>query len=94
MGLAPFFFGLGEERLTSPPAAEINPSVVRLARALLTLTGVVSLSLCAGLYISGVEIISWAWILTFCLGILSLLSAYFESPTGVVTTVIIFFHPD
>lgn len=74
--------------------AEINPSVVKLARALLTLTGVVLLSLCAGLYFSGVEVTSWTWILTFTLGILSLLSAYFESPTGVVTTVIIFFHPN
>lgn len=74
--------------------AEINPTVVKLARALLTLTGVVLLSFCAAVYFSGVEVNSWTWILTFSLGILSLLSAYFESPTGVVTTVIIFFYPD
>lgn len=73
--------------------AEINPFVVKLARVLLTLSGVVLLTSCAGLYFSGVEITDWAWILTFSLGILSLLSAYFESPPGVVTTVIIFFYP-
>jgi hypothetical protein len=73
--------------------AEINPFVVKLARALLTLTGVVLLILCAGLFFSGVEITDWAWMLTFSLGILSLLSACFESPPGVVTTVIIFFYP-
>lgn len=70
-----------------------HPVAVAIARALLLVVGLVTLTLAAALYFSGVEAPLWVWLLTGAIGILSLLSACFESGSGVVATVVIFFYP-
>lgn len=74
-------------------SSEINPVAVTLARTLLIVVGVVLLAVGGGMYFPGVSAAAWVWLLTFGLGILALLSAYFDSSSGVVATVIIFFYP-
>lgn len=70
-----------------------HPVAVAIARALLFIVGFVTLTLGAALYFSGVEAPLWVWLLTVSIGILSIVSACFESGSGVVATVVIFFYP-
>jgi hypothetical protein len=70
-----------------------SPVAVALARTLLVVIAVITLALGAGLYFSGVVVPAWQWALIASVGTVSLLSACFESATGVVATVIMFFSP-
>lgn len=74
-------------------SSEIHPVAVALARTLLVVVAVITLALGVGLYFSGMIVPTWQWVLIVSVGTLSLLSACFESASGVVATVIIFFYP-
>lgn len=70
-----------------------SPVAVTMARVLLLIVGFAALALATALYFSDVATPYWVWLLTIGIGILALLSACFESSSGVVATVVIFFYP-
>jgi hypothetical protein len=72
---------------------EKSPVAVALARTLLVVIAVITFALGAGLYFSGVVLPTWQWVLLASVGTVALLSACFESASGVVATVIMFFSP-
>ena len=74
-------------------SSDIHPIAVVLARTLLTVVALIGLTLGLGLYFSGVVVPIWQWMLIVSAVILSLLSACFESSTGVVATVVTFLYP-
>ena len=74
-------------------SSEMHPRAVTLARILLIVVGIFLLAVGAGMYFSGATAATWVWALTIGLGAFSLISAYFDSSSGVVATVIIFFYP-
>lgn len=74
-------------------SSEIHPTAVALARALLAVVGMIALAAGIALYFSAVEVTAWQWVLIVSVATLSLLSAYFESSSGVVATMIMLIYP-
>ncbi|MYN29643.1 hypothetical protein [Duganella levis] len=72
---------------------EPHPAVLVIARALLLVLGFSILAGCTALYFFGVEATFLTWLLAISIGILLIVSACFDSASGVVATIIIFFYP-
>ena len=73
--------------------SELNPRVVTLARVLLVIMGALILIICAVMFASGATASAWSWAIAIAFGALCLLSAFFESATGSVASLIILFFP-
>ena len=74
-------------------SSEISPLAATLARGLLIVMGITTLLVCALMFISGATASIWVWLLVIAIGVLCLVSAFFNSPVGVVASVIIWFYP-
>lgn len=74
-------------------SSETHPLAVAIARAVLVVAGMIALALGIGVYFSGAAVPAWKCVLSGSFGALLLLSACFESASGVVATVMIFFYP-
>jgi hypothetical protein len=72
---------------------EPHPVVIAIARALLLVLGFSVLTGCAALYFFGVEASFWTWLLAIAIGFMLVASACFDSASGVIATIIIFFCP-
>ncbi|MFC0132872.1 hypothetical protein [Massilia eurypsychrophila] len=64
-----------------------------LAHGLLLVLALGAFALGAALYFSGSAVTTWQWVLIACVGTFSFLSACFESSTGAVASVLMFFRP-